>query len=93
MITLKVYPGILTCDGGINMWMCRAGKNRFSGKRKSVLLKASSGECYAPRSFLLLVTLEAKHVGLNMYLTVYQMKWITLVYKVSVTKKVRMVLR
>ena len=74
MVTLKVYPGILKCDGGINMQMCRAGKNRFSGKRKSMLLKASSGECYAPPNFLLLVMLEATHVGLNMYLAMYQMK-------------------
>ena len=74
MVTLKVYPGILKCDGGINMWMYRAGKNRFFAKRKSVLLKPRSGECYAPRNFLLLVMLEATHVGLNMYLAMYQMK-------------------
>ena len=34
-----------------------AGKIRFSGALKSVLLKASSGDCCAPRSFVLLMTL------------------------------------
>ena len=34
-----------------------ARKIRFSGTRKSVLLKASSGERCAPRNFVLFVTL------------------------------------
>ena len=37
----------------------RAGKSKFSGARKSVLLKATSGEHYnfETRNFVLLVTL------------------------------------
>ena len=30
------------------MITCRAGKIRFSGTQKSVLFKASPGECFAP---------------------------------------------
>ena len=36
---------------------CKAGKIRFSGTGKSVLLKPNSGERCAPRNFVLLVTL------------------------------------
>ena len=35
----------------------QAERNRYSGARKSALLKASSGECFAPFNFVLLVTL------------------------------------
>ena len=38
-----------------------AGKIRFSGEQKSVLLKASSGEHCAPRNFVLLVTLRGMY--------------------------------
>ena len=43
---------------------CRAGKIRFSSRRKSVLLNASSGERCAPRNFVLLVTLGGTRVHL-----------------------------
>ena len=52
----------------------KAGKISFSGERKSVLLKASSGESCAPRNFVLLVTLRSKSVCLTGYLTVHQIK-------------------
>ena len=51
-----------------------AGKIRFSGTRKSVFLKTSSGEQCAPRNFVLLVTLEGTRVRLIVYLAVHQMK-------------------
>ena len=54
--------------------MGRAGKIRFSGTQKSMLLKASSGECCAPRNFGLLMMLGGTCVYLIMYLIVYQMK-------------------
>ena len=52
----------------------RARKIRFSGARKSVLLKPSSGEPCAPRNFVLFVTLQVTRVPLIVYLVVYQMK-------------------
>ena len=52
----------------------RAGKIRFSGTQKSVLLKASSVEHCAPHNFALLVTLGSLCVHLIVYLAVYQMK-------------------
>ena len=55
-----------------------AGKIRFSGARKSVLLKAISGERGAPRNFVHLVTLRDTHVRLIVYLVVlvHQMKYV-----------------
>ena len=35
-------------------WYNRAGKVRFSGTQKSVLLEASPGECCVPHHFVLL---------------------------------------
>ena len=52
----------------------RAGKIRFSGARKSVLLKPSSGERCTPRNFVLLVTLEGTRSHLTVYLVMHQMK-------------------
>ena len=52
----------------------RAGKNRFSGTQKSVLLKASSGKCCVPHNFVVLVTLGGTHVCLIVSLAVHQMK-------------------
>ena len=49
----------------------RAGRIRFSGARKSVLLKASSGERCAPRNFVHLVILRDTRVPLILYLVVY----------------------
>ena len=40
----------------------RAGKIRFSGTQKSMLLKASSGECCASCNFVLLVTLRGSFI-------------------------------
>ena len=54
-----------------------AGKIEFSGARKSVLLKASSGERSAPRNFVHLVTLWGTYVRLIVYLVVQQMKYVT----------------
>ena len=51
-----------------------AGKIRFSGTQKSVLLKASSGECCAPHNFVLLLTLGGTCICLIVYIAVYQMK-------------------
>ena len=56
------------------MITCWAGKIRFSGTLKSMLLKASPGECFAPCNFVLLVTLRGSHVHLIVYLTMYEMK-------------------
>ena len=52
----------------------RAGKIKISGTRKSVLLKASSGERFAPHDFMLLVKLVGTPVSLIVYLSVHQMK-------------------
>ena len=49
-------------------------KIKFSGTRKSVLLKASSGERCTPANFVLFVTLEGAHVRLIVYLAVHQIK-------------------
>ena len=54
-----------------------AGKIRFSGARKSVLLKTSLGEHCAPRNFVHLVTLRGTDVRLIVYLVVHQMKYVT----------------
>ena len=47
-----------------------AGKNRFTGAKKSVLLKASSGD------FVHLVTLRGTRVRLIVYIVVHQMKYV-----------------
>ena len=60
-----------------NLSTVTAGKIRFSGARKSVLLKASSGERSAPRNFVHLVTLQGMRVRLIMYLVVHQVKYVT----------------
>ena len=52
----------------------RAWKIRFSGTRKSMLLKVGLGERCAPRNFVLLVTSGGTHVRVIVYLAVYQMK-------------------
>ena len=52
----------------------RAGKIGFSDTKKSVLIKASSGECCTPYNFVLLVTLVGTHIHLIMHHVVYQMK-------------------
>ena len=54
----------------------RAGQIKFSGARKSVLLKASSGERCAPRNFVHLVTLRGTRVHLIVYLAIHQMKYV-----------------
>ena len=54
----------------------RTGKIRFSGARKSVLLKTSSGECCAPQNFVHLVTFRGTRVHLIVYLIVHQMKYL-----------------
>ena len=56
--------------------MNRAGKIRFSGAQKSVLLKASSGERCAPCNFVHLVALQGTCVRLIVYLVVHQMKYV-----------------
>ena len=38
----------------------RAGKIRFSGEQRAMILKASSGERCAPHKLVLLVTLQSK---------------------------------
>ena len=53
-----------------------AGKIRFSGVQKSVLLKASSGEHCVPHNFVHLVTLQGTCVGLIVYLVVHQMIYV-----------------
>ena len=50
----------------------RAGKIKFSGAQKYVLLKESPGECCAPHNFVHLVTLRGTCVCLIMWLTVHQ---------------------
>ena len=60
--------------GGWERGASMAGKIKFSGTRKSVLLKANLGEHCVPHNFVLLVTLEGIHVQFIMYLTMYQMK-------------------
>ena len=52
----------------------RAGRIRFSGTQKSVLLKVSSGERCASCNFVLLVTLGGTHVCLIVYIVAHQMK-------------------
>ena len=54
-----------------------AGKIRFLGAQKSVLLKASSGEWCTPHNFVHLVTLQGTRVCLIVYPVVHQMKYIT----------------
>ena len=54
----------------------RAGQIKFSGARKSVLLKASSGERCAPRNFVHLVTLRGTRIRLIVHLVVHQMKYV-----------------
>ena len=52
------------------------GLDRFSGARKSVLLKASSGECCAPQNFVHLATFRGTHAHLIVYLVVHQRKYL-----------------
>ena len=54
----------------------RAGKIRFSGARKSVLLKTSSGECCAPQNFVHLATFRGTRAHFIVYLVVHQMKYL-----------------
>ena len=54
----------------------RAGKIRFFGARKSVLLKASSGEHCAPQNFVHLATFRGTRVHLIVYLVVHQIKYL-----------------
>ena len=51
-----------------------AGKIRFSGAQKFVLLKASSGERWVSCNFVHLMTLRGTDVHLIIYLFVHQMK-------------------
>ena len=50
-----------------NLIKNRAGKIRFSGARKSVLLKASSGERCAPQNVVHLVTFRDTRVHLILW--------------------------
>ena len=52
----------------------KAGKIRFFGTGKSMLLKASPREHCAPCNFVLLVTLGGTQVCLTVYLIMNQMK-------------------
>ena len=54
----------------------RAGKIRFSGAQKSVLLKVNSGDLCAPHNFLHLVPLQGACVHLIVYLVIHQMKYV-----------------
>ena len=58
-----------------NLIKNRAGKIRFSGARKSVLLKASSGERCAPQNVVHVATFRGTRVYLIVYLVVHQMKY------------------
>ena len=58
----------------IHKILIRTGKITFSGKWKSVLLKASSGERCAPCNFVFLVALGGTRVCFIVFLTVYQIK-------------------
>ena len=53
----------------------RAGKIRFSGAQKSVLVKASSGERCVPRNFGHLKTLQGTRIHLIVYLLMHQIKY------------------
>ena len=80
--TLLDFPNFWRNADRKKMWpnLCRitsrAGKIRFSGARKSMFLKASSGERCAPRNFVHLVTLQDTRVRLIVYLVVHQMKYV-----------------
>ena len=67
-------PRNLGTRNKILVWSNRAGKIRFSGARKSVLLKLSSRERCAPHNFVLPVTLQGTCVRFIVYLIVHQMK-------------------
>ena len=54
----------------------RAGKIRFSGAWKSVLLKTSSGERCAPQNFVHLATFRGTRAHFIVYLVVHQMKYL-----------------
>ena len=58
------------------MLFIMAGKISFSGARKSLLLKVSSGKRCAPRNFMHLVALQGTLVRLIVYLVSYQMKYV-----------------
>ena len=60
----------------LDIYISRAGKIRFSGARKFVLLKPSSREHCVPRYFVLLVILQGTYVRLIVHLVMYQMKWV-----------------
>ena len=72
-ITIHILPNISQSKSNKTMKF-RAGKIMFFGTWKSVLLKASSGECCAPGNFVLLMTLGSVHIDLIVYLTMYQMR-------------------
>ena len=55
----------------------KTGKIRFSGARKSVLVKATSGERCVPQNFVHLATFRGTRVHLIVYLVVHQMKYLT----------------
>ena len=57
-------------------WLSRAGKIRFYGEWKPVLLQASPGERCASHNFMLPVTLRSQSVCLTLYLIVHQIKQI-----------------
>ena len=66
---------VLSIRPGIDLPM--VGKiGRFSGARKSVLVKAGSGEHCATSNFVHFVTLRGTCVCLIMYLVVHQMKYV-----------------
>ena len=56
------------------IWRVQGWKISFSGTRKSVLPRTSSGERCAPRNFELLVTLGGTRVRHIVNLALYQMK-------------------
>ena len=65
-----MFPGTVVHKFSLGKTKCvyainRVWKIRFSGARKSVLLKPSSGERCAPRNFVLLVTLQGTRVSLT----------------------------
>ena len=54
----------------------RAGKIRFSGAQKPMLINANSGEHCAPCNFVHLLTLQFTHVHRIVYLIVHQIKYV-----------------
>ena len=78
MLIRAIDIGVKKCDSNLNFVVIISGleKIRFSGTRKSVLLKASSGERCAPQNFVHLVTFRGTRVHLIVYLVVHQMKYL-----------------